>query len=250
MKYWKFPAGEIGVQVQDNGTNHYELTMNFKSSDCIMKLLLEVDAIRRVNKSSKITLNMQYVPYARQDRVMSKGESHSLKVFCKLINDCSFEQVNIVDPHSSVTEALLDNLKILQQHEALQATISLPTLLTYDYLVAPDVGALKKIYETSKILAKEVIAVNKVRELNTGKITTVELSENDFNKLKGKTVLVVDDICDGGATFLQLAKVLPTDCTKHLYVTHGIFSKGKEVILSEYSKIFCYNDISLITSKE
>ncbi len=54
MKQWKFPAGEIGVQVDTTKTpNHqYHVNLNFRSSDDIISMLMQVDAIRRRNKSN------------------------------------------------------------------------------------------------------------------------------------------------------------------------------------------------------
>lgn len=63
-----------------------------------------------------------------------------------------------------------------------------------------------------------------------------------------KPILVMDDICDGGATFISLAKEIKAhelynDQELWLYVTHGIFSKGKQTLLDAgYSKIICLHD--------
>jgi ribose-phosphate pyrophosphokinase len=91
-----------------------------------------------------------------------------------------------------------------------------------------------------------MLQATKKRDLQTGKIIGYELI--DKPDLSGKLVLVVDDICDGGGTFLALSNAIDEHsgnaCEKHLYVTHGIFSKGKEVLNNHYSKVFCYNDMS------
>ncbi len=248
---WTFPAGERGVRVElgYHGSMGFQVRLNFKNSDSIIDMLLTVDAIRREYGSVPITLYAPYFPYARQDRKMQAGESHSLKVIADLVNSCKFTEVKVVDPHSNVLEALVDNLVIVPQFEAAEAVLDSETFSprTYDYLIAPDAGAMKKIYKLSERYEVPVICAHKKREVSTGKITHTTLTPEDFQKLSGgdKRVLVVDDICDGGATFINLAVALPSDCKKDLYVTHGIFSKGKVELYQHYENILCYNDMSI-----
>ena len=119
-KEWVFPAGERGVRVKtDMFTESCTVDLHFKGSDSLIDMLLTVDALRRqYGKYFKISLNTPYFPYARQDRRMQEGESHSLKVIADLVNSCGFSEVCTVDPHSDVVEAVVNNLKIIPQHEA------------------------------------------------------------------------------------------------------------------------------------
>jgi ribose-phosphate pyrophosphokinase len=242
IKEWKFPAGELGIHVTNySQEDEVTLDLKFKSSDDIISLLLKVDALRRLNKEVKISLNMPYVPYARQDRVVNSGEAHSLKVFCSIINSCNFEKVHVVDPHSMVCEALLENMTVKTQADAFfEHKFSMNT---YDFLIAPDAGAEKKIFDISKINNIPVVCAKKKRDVS-GKIVLSSLQEEDFEKIKGKKCLMIDDICDGGSTFIELAKNLPEDCVVDLYVTHGIFSKGKATLMQFFNEISCYNDMS------
>lgn len=242
IKTWNFPAGEVGVRIEEAITSDaYMVQLLVPNSDEVMRMLFLVDAIRRAKPDVRLSLNVPYFPYARQDRVMQAGESHSLRVFASLINWCNFDRVYVADPHSDVVEALVDNLCIMRQEECALETVS---KWDYQYLIAPDAGALKKIYKLSEKVGIPVICANKVREVSTGKITGISINPEDYAKITGK-VLVVDDILDGGATFLELADALP-NVDKHIYVTHGIFSKGKSIIQDKYSEIFCYNDMSVI----
>lgn len=242
MKKWTFPAGERGVQVTREHINVIEL--KFKGSDSIIDMLLEVDAMRRLYTNPKLILDTPYFPYARQDRKMNEGESHSLKVICDLINSQDFYEVRTVDPHSDVVEALVNNLRILPQYEAVIDTIPSDVLVAYDYFIAPDAGALKKIYNLAHLYQKPVICAQKTRSVTDGKITGTSISKEYYNSLSGKKALVVDDICDGGRTFTELRDILPDDCNVDLYITHGIFSKGKQIILDKFNKVFCYNDMT------
>lgn len=256
MKTWTFPAGERGVCIN---TSHlaranligdtYEITCNFRGSDSIIDLLLETDAVRRTFPNAKIQLYIPYFPYARQDRVMQPGESHSLKVIAGLINSLNFSSVTVVDPHSDVVEALIDRVKIITQTAAIEQTIDQTTLESYDFFIAPDAGAAKKIWKTAVKYKKPVICAQKQRDVTTGVITSTRIYTEDFDKLCDARALVIDDICDGGRTFIELRKVLPNDTATDLYVTHGIFNAGREYLDSQFGQIYCYNDFTVNSAK-
>ena len=253
LKQWSFPAGERGVKLENEPTSDDEaielirINFNFKNSDSLIDLLLTVDAIKRQYRGVRLELNCPYFPYARQDRKTCDGESHSLKVIAKLINDLNFETVYVVDPHSDVLEALVDNLHIKTQLQCIATTYKVD-VRAYDYIIAPDAGALKKIYKIATHYKKPVVCAAKQRNLKTGEVSGIIISSDDFNAISGKKCLVVDDICDGGTTFIELAKCLPKDVKLDLFTTHGIYSKGKKVLEKHYTNIFCYNDMSVENS--
>ncbi|MCP5006663.1 MAG: ribose-phosphate pyrophosphokinase [Planctomycetes bacterium] len=220
--YFRFSGGEEHVRL--NGSYRYEkynIQAKIKNSRDLMVLLLLNDSLKR-RGDEDITLSLHYVPYARQDRVCNVGESFSLKVFCDLINACGFDKVYITDPHSDVAPALLNNVVIQEQHSLTQCIRE-----KYDSIISPDGGALKKAFKTAQYMKAEVIVASKVRDVSTGDIVKTEVHAD----IVPDKVLIVDDICDGGRTFIELAKVLRAKGaeTVDLYVTHGIFSKGFEV---------------------
>lgn len=221
----KFSGGETQVTFHNPSTsdegNIVELFALIRDGD-IMPLALVVDAIRRDIKNPIINLHLPYLPYARQDRVMNKGESLAIKVYCDFINNLNFNTVKVDDCHSDVGIALLNNVTNDQSF--------IPEVqeLNFDVLVAPDAGSLKKIYKYAKILNKPAIRADKERDVKTGNITGTVV----YGDVEGKKVLIMDDICDGGRTFIELAKVLYAKGAKDvtLYVTHGVFSYGKQVL--------------------
>ena len=246
MKTWTFPAGERGVRIDTNRSvdSTYIITCNFRGSDSIIDLLLETDAVRRTYPDARIELSIPYFPYARQDRIMQPGESHSLKVIANLINSLGFSSVTVVDPHSDVVEALLDRVKIVTQTAAIESTISKEVLESYDYFIAPDAGAAKKIWKTAIKYGKPVVCAQKQRDLATGTITSTRIDSSDCIALAGARALVIDDICDGGRTFIELRRALPSSTKTDLYVTHGIFSAGRELLDAAFDQIFCYNNFT------
>jgi len=183
-----------------------------------------------------LKLILPYLPYARQDRVMNSGESLSIKVMCDIINSLKFETVEIADVHSDVSLALLNNVINKEQYEFVGKLAK--NWLGTPYLVAPDAGAIKKTMKIAQKLNWPMVRADKTRNVTTGEISgsvvyTEHIGDHDF--------LMVDDIFDGGRSFLELAKVLRplTNGRIYLYVTHGIFSKGLDICQGVIDHIYC-----------
>lgn len=240
-----FSGGEEHVTIDESHILGDEVTIeaNLWSSQDVMMLLMLTDALRRCFVE-KIDLVLKYVPYARQDRVANIGESLSIKVMCDLINAQKYSSVEIWDPHSEVTSALLNRVVVRAQHELFtlalvsKAMIAAAEFSQKTVFVAPDAGAMKKTYELSVKYHCPMVTATKHRDTKTGQITetTVETGHaGDF--------WIVDDICDGGRTFTELAKVLRprTGGKINLYVTHGIFSKGFTPFVGLIDEIYCAN---------
>lgn len=242
LKVWKFPCGEVGVQIdldsyhRGDASSPTVIRLDWEGSDDLLALMQVVDILRNAG-DKHLELFIPYFPYSRQDRRCSPGEAHSLKVFAKVINSLGFSKVTTFDPHSHVLEALVDNLQFFSQGY-LAIRSGLPR---YDILVAPDAGAEKKIfsYQFVKSGKSQVVCAGKVRGPD-GVITSVTLPEG--LDLTDKNVCVVDDLCDGGATFIGLGQRLREKNPKSLdlYVTHGMFTKGYDKLLEIYNHIRVY----------
>ncbi len=225
----KFPGGEINVRFTEPLENPTAMiTAHLKSSDDIMTLLLVSDALKRLGVWS-IELVIPYFPYARQDRVCNEGEALSCKVMADLINSIGAVEVTIYDPHSDVTPALINNVNIIEQHTKIPLDI-----LEGKLLVCPDAGAEKKIQK----LKRSYVMCTKQRNPVTGVIVETTVDTKGYH-LTGRDLLIVDDICDGGRTFIEISKVLKQHNPRsvHLYVTHGIFSKGLEVLDEHFDSV-------------
>lgn len=237
-KTWQFSAGEIGFEYEPKPTEKAEFFLRNGSSDEILRLLMEVDAASRMRDQRPFVLYMPYVPYGRQDRVTAPGTAFSLQVFSKLINQQVFEQVYCIDPHSQVTWESINNLVC---HQAWELMAHLPIhLLPCDpsqlVVVAPDKGAWTRAGQCATALgARKTLTATKHRDPVTGRIEGIEL---DGELLPTDHVLVVDDICDGGGTFIVLHELIHRKCaTMSLFVTHGIFSKGYQLLEGLYHTV-------------
>lgn len=252
-KTFSFPVGEMQVNVDFR--SHYPrhdrdvfVTFTFTKNEDIIELLLFCDAAKR-GGYNLVTLTMPYVPFSRQDRVNASGECFSLAVFANLINGLGFKEVLITDPHSDVTPALIHNVRVISQAQGFMEVMTL-NLQNHYWLVAPDAGANKKTYnlaksikgmENSSMICRNlqgVIESSKRRDTATGEITgtVVHMDNADPNS----DYVIVDDICDGGRTFIELAKALRLKgATKViLYVTHGFFTKGLNVFVDVIDEVY------------
>lgn len=248
----KFPGGEVGVNINTGSLDwkdgylrdvrRIDLIAKIQNSDQLMAMFLATDALRRVYPLAQIDLLIPYFPYARQDRVCNAGEALSVKVIATLINAQNYATVTVVDPHSIAVAASLDRCYIVEQYEAFQGIKG----DWYNYtIVAPDVGATKKTEDFAKLVgAKDVLYCNKKRNLSDGKILGMEILNPEIllgGKLK---LLVLDDICDGGRTFIEVAHAIfgkrhADDIDSiELAVTHGIFSKGVGVLTDFYDRVY------------
>lgn len=237
LKSFTFSGGEIQVKTGYVGIGTtINIHASLLSGNDIMELLLVTDSLRR-GGAKNINLYCPYLPYARQDRLCEWGESLSLKVFCDIINSQNYQYVNIWDVHSDVSLALLNNVSNTDQSSFVRR---IKNLNSDTILVSPDAGSLKKIYESSKYLDMPVIRADKTRDTKIGTITGVVVYSEPVGD---RDFLIVDDICDGGRTFLELARVLrPLTTGKiRLYVTHGIFSQGLDVFEGIIDEIYCPN---------
>lgn len=227
-----FAGGEEHIRIESEWlleATKVEIVERLTSSAKLMRLMLSVDAIRRLTHNKlEIELVTPYFPYARQDRVCYPGEALSASVMAGLINNLNFAKVTIFDAHSDLVPALLNNVENISQTTLVNQCEELVQQLSRGELtlVAPDAGAAKKTQKLAEAFGGEpqVIQAHKVRNPKTGDIVATELQ----GQVKGKKVLIADDICDGGRTFIELAKVLKSEGAAEisLFVTHGIFSKG------------------------
>lgn len=236
-----FSGGEPHIKLLGPVAEKVTVTHRLNSFNKVGLLLVAIDALRRAG-AKHIEGLIPYFPAARQDRVMVNGEALTVKVYAELINNLNLDKVIIFDPHSDVAPALLDNCKVINNHSFVsKVTKQLPQKLL---LVSPDAGAVKKITKLASFLKNyKVLECGKSRDVATGTLSGFKVPIAD---LEGRDCLIVDDICDGGGTFLGLADVLKKHNAGELYlaVSHGIFSKGSKDLSRKFKKIFTTDSFS------
>ena len=236
-----FAGGELHIKIDASDlADSITITHRLNAFGDIGLLYLAADALRRMGVK-RLDLFVPYFPAARQDRLMVEGESLSVKVYADLINQLHFETVTILDPHSDVTAAVLDRCVVVSNHSFIHQVVQI--IGNDSLLISPDGGALKKIYKVSETLnGMDVVECSKSRDVKTGRLSGFKVYADD---LEGRDCLIVDDICDGGGTFIGLAKELKAKNAGALYlaVSHGIFSKGTEPLTDVFDHIFTTDSV-------
>lgn len=237
-----FAGGEPHIKISSNfdPASVVQLTHRINSFNDLGLICTTVDALKRMGVKT-IKLFIPYFPAARQDRVMVPGEPLTVKVYADIINALGFDNVTVFDPHSEVTPALLNNCTVITNHVFIQEVVA--QIGEGVKLISPDGGALKKIYKVSEFLGSaEVVECSKSRDVKTGRLSGFKVYADD---LEGADCLIVDDICDGGGTFMGLAEELKNKNAGKLYlaISHGIFSKGFNELAKYFDQIFTTDSI-------
>ena len=249
FKVSKFPDGQQTIELLDyNYCNNSEKVIIITRISSFIDLELIICATQALKNIGffHIELSIAYFLGARSDRQFVDGGINYLKqVICPIINSQGYEKVYVFDPHSDVIEACVNNIQKNNNHNLVRLSI--------DYIkgksgrdkdllvVAPDAGAIKKTYEVCKKLElQNVIIASKIREMISGNIVKTEIPKIDNNI---KKIIIIDDICDGGRTFVNLAKEIKKQTDKPIYliVSHGIFSAGFDELLSVIDEIYTTN---------
>lgn len=205
----QFPDGSLMLKMDENFHVrdlewHYESDAELFTVICLAK------------KYYLDSLLLPYVPHARMDRTKNESDVFTLKYFADVINSLGFSEIKVLDPHSNVTTALLNNVVVQSPELYIKRAIckidSDQVLMFY-----PDEGSVKRY---SDMFKRPYAFGIKKRDWNTGEILGLDVIGAE--SVSGKDILIVDDICSRGGTFLHSAKKLKElGANKiYLYVTH------------------------------
>ena len=263
FKVSKFPDGQQTIDLSQKSDLLEDVTIKSRLNTFrdLELIICATAALKNLN-----TPNIHlYVPYfigARSDRKFVDGGVNYLKdVISPIINLQGYKSVTILDPHSDVLEATINNFRKVDNINLVKWSLTdidnTNSARENLFLVSPDAGALKKVYNVAeKFQIDNIIVANKHRDIRTGKITHTEVPNLDENPGKRKYV-IVDDICDGGRTFIEIAKVILEKRPKSIYgteiylvVTHGIFSAGFLELSKYFDRIYSTNSYSDVNVEE
>lgn len=249
-----FKGGEPHIKIKGifPSDTDVQFTIRINSFNDFGLLLVAHEALSNMGWLGRTYLLIPYFPGARQDRRMIYGEPLTIKVYADIINEMNFDEVEVLDPHSDVTAAVLNNITIISNYKLVKKALSWIYPITDNviswgeefHLISPDAGANKKITSLGIYLgAESIIKCDKTRDVSNGNITGFEVYADD---LKGRPCIIVDDICDGGGTFLGLYKELKAKNAGdiHLIVSHGIFSKGIHRLENVFKSVWTTDSIS------
>lgn len=209
-------------------TRVHTMVLRHSSTTQFVAAMFLVDSIWHRGGKVK-TLVLPYIPGARQDRINPTGDNlFAAAGFATMINSRRFSKVIVLDPHSPVAPSFINNVV-----EYPLAEVASRVWKGYTGIIAPDKGAKNRAEIFAAAMDKPIYYASKNRDVATGRLSgfSVDVPFGHY--------LVVDDICDGGGTFVGLGeKIKESGSYADLYVSHGIFAKGIEELKKYYKNIY------------
>lgn len=246
---WRYPGGEVGVRAV--GQPPARLLARVQGSDDLLALLMYLGAVR--GQVDEVCI--PYLPYARQDRVAVPGDPNAIEVLARLLASTGVRAFATIDVHSAGSAAAFQAAGLALRNVPATTWLSRYVHAVQDsaqqplWFVAPDKGAQGRTGQLAEALSRPerrvgLVQCLKVRDPHTGKLTGFRVdSDTAPPALPADALLVVvDDICDGGGTFLGVAEALRRQFGTrplHLWTTHGIHSKGLHELAATFTTLGC-----------
>lgn len=220
----RFPDGELQIEIQDSvrGSDVYLMQPTSPPVDeHFFELFLMADACRRAG-ATRLTAVIPYFGYARQDRRAHGREPVSTRLVADLIAASAIQRVVVVDFHSRAVESAF---AIPVEHvsaiptlaEAVRSSVHKDAVV-----VSPDLGAVKMAERYAKLLNLSVAIIHKSR------VSGTEVSvQRIVGDVRGREILIVDDMITTGATIEKAVKaLLEAGCSSSgikVLATHALF---------------------------
>lgn len=217
----KFPDGEIGVRILESvrGRDVFVVQSTARQpSFYLMELLILVDAFKRASARS-VTAVIPYFGYARQDRRGMEREPITAKLVANLLQTAGVTRVLTMDLHTEQIQGFFD-IPVDNLYGSSLIVEALPKQMRENCIVVtPDIGSIKLARAYAKALKVDLAIVDK-RRVNAKQVEVVAI----IGDVKGKNVLLTDDMCSTGRTLEVAAKVCKEAGANHVYaaVTHFI----------------------------
>ena len=194
--------------------------------------------------SSNVIAVIPYFGYARQDREFLQGEIITMKVLAKIFKGLGLSKIIIVDIHSKLA---INHFKIKSKNVS-----AVPQLVKYfkklrlnePLVVSPDLGGSQRAKDFAKIYGTNFITLKKQRNRKTGK---VQIKSTNLNEVKGRDLILVDDMISTGGSIIKATEFLKKQKCKRVFVacTHALLRDNAEnkIKKSGVSKIVSANTI-------
>lgn len=241
-----YPDGQQDVTIDPFYLEEGEITIKSRMNSFkdIELILCTTAALKRLGVK-EIVLDTPYILGARCDRKFREGGTSYLRdIIAPILNSQEYKKVKVLDIHNPVAaDACINNLEMVDNSELVKEVLQDIGPCT---ILSPDAGAAKKVYDMCKHIGYtgQVIECSKKRD-NMGNIVDTVVPITDC---KGENILIVDDICDGGRTFIEMTKKIQLLNPGKIYlcVTHGIFSNGYEELSKYMEQVYCTNSVKYI----
>ena len=232
----KYPDGGIYAEVHDFSNPRIVERINSYEDLFFIKSIKDVCDYNNV---ADVELFIPCMFQQQHDRRFNDNESFELKLVADFINSCNFNKVTIFHPHSDSTGMGVRNAKLIDNSAFISKVLE--DLGQEPVILSTDAGSFKWINKLADKIkfGGEVYSASKSRDLVTHKLTQV-IENEDF---EGKDILVIDDLCVFGGTFVGLAKLLKERNAGKLYlaVSHMTVQNPNPDLEQHYDRIFTTN---------
>lgn len=221
-----FSDGEISVDINETvrGRDVFIVqSTNDPVNDNLMELLIMIDAFKRAS-AGRITAVIPYYGYARQDRKAKARDPITAKLVADILTAAGADRVLTMDLHASQIQGYfnipLDNLvgaPILSKYYIEQGFANRDDVV----VVSPDLGSVRRARSFADKLGLQIAIIDKRRpKPNVSEVMNI------IGDIKGKTVILVDDMIDTAGTITNGANALVERGAKEVYAccTHGVLS--------------------------
>lgn len=199
-----YSDGEFQPSFEESvrGSRVFLIGSTFPNSDHLMELLLMIDAAKR-SSARHITAVMPYFGWARQDRKDKPRVPIAAKLVAKMLEAAGATRIITMDLHADQIQGFFEK----PVDHLFASTIFLPYLRSLNLenltIASPDMGGSKRAYAYSKFLNCDVVICYKQRE-KANVISYMEL----IGDVKGKNVVLVDDMVDTAGTLTTAADLM------------------------------------------
>lgn len=232
-KIIRFPDGEVQLILDEiNRKEPVEVTMRIRNAEELFLLMQLSDILHR----QEVVVEELHIPYLmsmRCDRVFSFDRPYSLKIVAGVVKNVGAKRTYIYEPHSQKSIDFTDCIDSNPTEDFIFKYAKSSTICF------PDKGA-KDRYEAVWVQL-DALCCEKVRNVDTGVLEGFKVVNPEvFN---GGEITLVDDLCDGGGTFIGLApKLRELNPTKlRLVVTHAVQRNGIERVAEVYDEVVITN---------
>lgn len=241
----QFPDKSLKFSTNYRDSKKVTLKVSFTDNTDFMLVGLILDYFE--NRKVEVDIFIYYLMYQQDDRQFSQEESFGLKFIARFFNSFkNIDNVYIFHSHSDKAE-MIDKCVMLSNSGVINN--ALKDISKDAYWVIPDSGAFKTQFKQIETFNwQNFITCMKSRDHKTGDIQTVVNCED----LQGRDCFLVDDICLGGRTFINIAQELKKkNCGKlYLIISHGVFNYGIDTLLEYFERIYTTDSICTLEESE
>lgn len=238
-----FPDGETFLEIMESVRGKqafFVQSVAHRPNDYLMELLIAADALKRASAREIIAV-VPYFGYCRQDRRNHPREPITAKLVADLLTKAGVTHLITMDLHAQQVEGFfnipVDNLSArMLISEAIKRDGLEPGII-----VAPDVGSIKIARGFSKELGVDFAVIDKHR------LSPSSVEVRVIGDVKGKDVLLADDICSTGSTLVSAAKACHEKGAKRIFaaVTHWLLKDVEAIAKSPIDVIYVADTIEL-----